>query len=247
MKKFTVCFLLLLAVVISSQEAYSYGQFSNVEDPNYMPQVIQFQKWKNLPVKFKVDGGSLGSEDGVKMVKSAIATWNNVPKAKQVCDEPEIDKVDYTLDNIGTAFANGFDPQHNETADNTPEIVFDADGSIIAAFVGDAEGTLGIGLSVYNTDTGEIIDALLLINGSYPSSAGADLQATIVHEMGHILGLTHSTVGAQNSSVDEAIGFEPIDPEYVPTMWYNSINPNDAYGRTLALDDMLGLINIYPE
>lgn len=85
-----------------------------------------------------------------------------------------------------------------------------------------------------DTATGSIIEADVAINSRYPfSTNGAantyDLESTIVHEVGHLLGLDHS--GVVGATMQPRQGQNYTDPAF--TM------------RTLSDDDIAGIRSIY--
>ncbi len=97
-----------------------------------------------------------------------------------------------------------------------------------------APGTLALTTTVYRRSTGEILDADIDLNGrdyawtdaDDPALADTDLENTLTHELGHLLGLAH---------VD--------DPE--ATMYARS-ESGELAKRDLAEDDVAGLCFIYP-
>ncbi len=98
---------------------------------------------------------------------------------------------------------------------------------------------------IYNTETGEILDAGIRMNGEHfrweiiekPTSdvQRVDIQNVMTHEAGHFLGLDHTLHGTYQGSyrADRA------------TMWRTNY-PNDTSRRELDDDDILGLQAIYP-
>ena len=129
---------------------------------------------------------------------------------------------------------------HNEKKIN--DIVFDEDGSILADI--GLPGVLGLGLTTFNTATGQIIDITIIINGSIPSSAAADLLATVIHEMGHTWGFAHIPIGGINTT-NSVSGFDRISPAGIPTMYPFAIPQDDRFGRSLESDDHGSALLLY--
>jgi hypothetical protein len=120
-------------------------------------------------------------------------------------------------------------------------VVVDADGSILRSFGLDPADVNGFGESAGVIDHGEavITDMYLLINGSRNDY---DRQATEIHELGHTLGLGHSSVGwpiGKDGSLDPPLSAE------VPTMHPFAIVTTDR--QTLEPDDVASLSELYPE
>ncbi len=86
---------------------------------------------------------------------------------------------------------------------------------------------------------GTILDADIMLNKNFPewSVTGEygkyDLQAVLVHEIGHFIGLCHSCV--RETFISQAIMFP-----------YAAPNPDGLEQRTLAQDDIAGVSSYYP-
>ncbi|MEZ4336652.1 MAG: matrixin family metalloprotease [Sandaracinaceae bacterium] len=95
--------------------------------------------------------------------------------------------------------------------------------------------TIALTTLVYRRSTGEIEDADIDLNGVHhiftdtddPALARTDIENTLTHELGHLIGLAHVP-----------------DPE--ATMYAMSL-PGDLDKRTLSADDRDGLCWVYPE
>ncbi|AKF04733.1 hypothetical protein DB32_001882 [Sandaracinus amylolyticus] len=94
--------------------------------------------------------------------------------------------------------------------------------------------TLAITTLVYRRSTGEILDADIDLNAldhswsvaAVPSLETTDLENTITHEVGHLLGFAHV-----------------VDPD--ATMFASS-DPGDVVKRDLATDDVTAVCEVYP-
>jgi hypothetical protein len=94
--------------------------------------------------------------------------------------------------------------------------------------------TLAITTQVYRRASGQIIDADIDLNGVHfywtdtdaPGEAYTDVENTMTHELGHLLGLAH--VFDESSTM------------------YGTSDPGDLEKRSLAEDDAAGLCFVYP-
>jgi hypothetical protein len=189
------------------------------------------QHWATLPIALTVDGGptNLLSE-----INTAITAWNAVPTAKDPWSTATLAGVDFTKDNFGTAWGN-------LDGDGKQEVVVDEDGSILRSFGLAPASVNGFGESGGTIDHGEAVinDMYLLINGS---RTNFDRQATEVHELGHTLGLAHSSVGF---AVGKNGALAAESESQVPTMHPFAISTTDR--RTLEADDVASLSELYPD
>ncbi|OGR04330.1 MAG: hypothetical protein A2284_16965 [Deltaproteobacteria bacterium RIFOXYA12_FULL_61_11] len=106
------------------------------------------------------------------------------------------------------------------------------------------EGALAVTISSFDFSKGRIVDSDIHFNGEYfdwalvddPSEQGAvDLASIATHEIGHFLGLEHSSEdpGERNVVLRDA------------AMYYSS-RPGDISQRELNDDDRKGVTHIYP-
>jgi hypothetical protein len=96
-----------------------------------------------------------------------------------------------------------------------------------------AENAIGLTTTRFDTETGDLWDADIELNGESSFSVGDpgegyDLLSVLTHEGGHFLGLSHS-------------------PDELATMYaYYSATTAGANLRTLGDDDIAGICSIYP-
>jgi MYXO-CTERM domain-containing protein len=122
-------------------------------------------------------------------------------------------------------------PQYNQTNPNANVVMFRDDGWDKEY---DAFNTLALTTLSYNTETAEIYDADIEIDSAEwnfvvadtVTAEEVDLRAVITHEVGHFLGLSHSS-------------------EPGATMWAHYVG-GETQQRTLHPDDIEGICDIYP-
>ncbi len=187
-------------------------------------------KWRSFPVNFVVDNDSTTFQT---QVQTAFTTWNSVATAKDILGARTNSTVDLRGSNFMVAWGN-------LTGDGQQELVFDADGTALQAAGLDPASTNGYGPSRTEAD-GTISDAYFIVNGM---RTNFDRASTIVHELGHIQGLAHSSVGMHNSSSFPSEALSRINVNSVPTM---HPFPAGSARQTLEADDIASLSELYPE
>lgn len=195
-----------------------------------------FLKWRDVPVNLSLDPGTLGGVDGRNIIEEACDAWNNVPTAVRLCGNFSILSEDITVENYESLIS---------TDEGDIDVIFDETGEILEDLGLSPSSTLGVASVTSNGANGEIQNVLLVLNGSLQSNSASDLLSTTIHEMGHGWGLAHIPIGGINSA-SLTPGLERIDPIGIPTMYPFSIPTNDALGRTLELDDRIGISVRYP-
>lgn len=199
---------------------FGYGQFDAVLDG-------LASKWHALPVPVVVDGGTLyGENNGLALVQQAVDVWNAVDGVPQLLVRPlAVNADDFTLANFAAW----------DVADGSIRVVFDESGEILSAIGLDpAGGVLGLGSTTADVSSGAALGGVVLINGHDSVGGAADLLGTLVHELGHVLGLTHTPVGFG--------GLGPLPDSERPTMYPFATGFD---GATLEPDDEAGIRAIY--
>lgn len=188
-------------------------------------------KWPALPVNFIVDNGPT---DILPEIQTAFDTWNAVPTAQNVLGAATRATVDFTGANFGTAWGIDGDGRH--------EIVLDEDGSALRRFGIDPALMEKTAFSPIVSNNGIITDAFVVINGT---RSDFDRPSAELHELGHVQGLSHSSVGIYNSASFPSDALDPVNVASVPTMHPFAVGGTAR--RTLEPDDMAGLSELYPE
>ena len=225
--RYSLIIILFVTVFFTNHNSFSYHILNSPSGNSFV-----FDFLPSMPVDFVVDGGTLGGGNGLPIVQDACDEWNGLPNIGDFCGNLVQSGTDITSANFGTEIS---------LSDGINDIVFDEDGSILAGL--GAAGALGIGLTATNS-SGAITDILIIVNGSITSSPFADLQATLIHEMGHTWGLAHTPIGGINT-VSGTAGLDPIAPIAIPTMYPFNIPSNDEFGRTLEIDDLASALLLY--
>ena len=218
----------LLALTAAPASAYQYLSDDEGPPPSH---------WLQLPLPLTIDNGPT---DVSGEIAEATATWNNVTTAKNPWGtltkavDGAGNPVDFTNTNFETAWGT-------LSGDGKYEVIFDETGNALRTLLLDPASVNGFGQTDTIVDVGHSVidDMYLMINGS---RAGFDRRSTEVHELGHTLGLAHSTVGF---SVDKDGALDAELESQVPTMHPFSITGTER--RSLEADDIAALSELYPE
>jgi Matrixin len=136
------------------------------------------------------------------------------------------------------------------TTPSAPFVFFDDKSTF--GFLSDPElegtGILGATLQVINVFTGEIVEADTFFSTFYVWSVNPagepdtfDFVSVATHEIGHFCGLDHSHVG-----VVETTQFRRRPVAGSAIMFPYSFGPGTVTGRTLTVDDEVGISLLYP-
>ncbi len=185
------------------------------------PSRALFWRYRTVVVRPAYDTSDDVPAESVRVALArAIATWN---LAAEPCSDFRLEDRGYP-----TGFATNMTGGPH---DGENRIVFREDG-----WPEDMPfGTLAVTTVVYRRLSGELLDADIDLNAvehtwtdtDDPARAETDVQNTLTHELGHLLGLAHAT-------------------DTDATMYAESA-PGDLDKRSLAQDDVDGLCFVYPD
>ena len=245
------CLAVLLAVQVAGMmPVYAGGPLFVTGPSATIPG--QPYHWNLNPITYKTDQGGLGNQTNVQandMVSASLQVWHGVGTA--VLNFQYAGPLDYdvTANNVLTfqdAIGNCA-----STVQPTNSMVYDIDGSIMAALGMDNNSVIGFSGAVCTDDTaglytrgwsvlnGRFIDGQP--NSSTHTSVTLDTyKAALIHEFGHLLGLDHSQINLNclteaPCSADDLAG--------VPTMFPVLL---DASQATLRTDDKAAVSLLYP-
>ncbi len=171
-------------------------------------------KWNRPKVAFKLnEGGSddMGFEATRRAIKASFDQWNLEHG------------TDIELSFEGTT--TDTEPGFNRSGENTNLVVFEEDNWPFE------QSALAVTLTTFNTRTGELLDADIIVNGQHYTwgngveEADHDLANSLTHEVGHFVGLDHS--------------------HQLEATMYPSAHPGELKKRDLSDDDTAGLFALY--
>lgn len=222
--------LLVLIHVFGAISVSAYHFFYIQSGSSYL-----VARWTTLSVPVVVDNGPT---DVFASAQTAVNTWNNVSTARNVFGTLTRASGDFTAANFETAWGI--------MGDGKVEIVIDEDGSIIRQVLREDPGSLNGKAAPFIevvSAQGVISDGFVVVNFS---RSGFDRLSTLIHELGHLQGLAHSSVGMHNSGTFATEALDRININSVPTMHPFSIGAT-TIRQTLEPDDVAALSELYPE
>jgi hypothetical protein len=218
--------------------------------------------WADGIVNYYTDRGDLGralvNADADAFVADAFSRWTSIPTAGITATRAGQLAEDVT--GAGLLASGGLPPDVLPTAINQPvAVVYDADGSITEALVGQgasdpslcaSNGVFG-GIDSIGADA-HFVHALIILNGNCAQTAGQlpDLKYHLVRMIGQILGLDWSQANLNvvthvpPLTVADLTGFpvmHAVDSSGCPECYGASVDPAQP-----KADDQAALSRLYP-
>ena len=251
-------FIVIIAFLCVSLPVFAAGPMINIVDDSGDVRIDEPPTWDNSEaISYHPESGSCGPFSNAEMISkfaTDLSVWSS------------IDTVDISFSGVTDIVGSLDDTNYEDylyvgstTASNAEDeinpVVFDDDGSIVAAIFGDGNKYSVLGFASVNSYSadGVIIDGQAVINckclADHPDGACEvldlviedtedDLDFTIVHEMGHFLNLGHSNVNSDLFVLEENVeGDMPIMFPIASGM--TTITPHP--------DDELALTMLYPK
>lgn len=222
----------MLLLLLAPGRSDAYHLFYVANGAGFVP-----VRWQTTGIVFTADIDGPVGEDFTALGTTALNTWDGIADALDVYGTPVTSAVDFTGANYSTAWGN-------LTGDGKYQLVYDADGSALMQLGLDPASINGYGPSRQRlvSGAGVIDDAFFIVNGT---RADFDLLSTMVHELGHILGIAHSSVGMHNSSSPDT-ALDKVTLDSVPTMHPFSLPTGNIARRTPEPDDAAAMRELYP-
>ncbi|MFQ5741306.1 MAG: hypothetical protein ACE5JX_20095 [Acidobacteriota bacterium] len=207
------------------------------------------------PINFIVDKGPLrsgpnpvSSEEGAQIVRDSFGVWGMLadsqvtPVATAALSFEDRGFLDVDVDSGNSSqFLNQIFPGGNP-------VIFDADGKIIDVVLGPMSSNTVLGFaSGLDTDLDGVLDyGVAVLNGLRASTApNSQFRSTVIHELGHMLGLDHTQAGA--AAFHQCRPGNPPEPcTTVPIMFPFSSSSSPFQVVEPQRDDQAWISWIYP-
>jgi len=193
--------------------------------------------WPSSEIAYQMDPGDLGPYSSSlvqQLIMLAFRDWTDAPHSNLKIIYGGLLPEDITDDNYNKYSGNYFNP-----------VIFDADGAIIDMLKGKgaSDSILGLSSPAHENGGATIINSEIILNGKYLSGRGGDVNrlfSTMLHEIGHFLGLDHSQLHPEF-----AFDADPANNIFLPVMF--PIETDDRISpMNLSQDDRMTIQMLFP-
>ncbi|MEW6239059.1 MAG: dockerin type I domain-containing protein [Candidatus Omnitrophota bacterium] len=188
---------------------------------------------------YQVDQGAMGplsNYQAINLIQTAFQKWSRVDTSTLAFDKAkDVLSEDVTSKNYNRIV--------NSLPSDANPIIFDDDGSIIDLLMGSGSKTNILGLTSTSINNSDIVKAQIVFNGYYferEHYSQTKIQATFLHEVGHVFGLDHSQYSRHLAQ--DGIGSN----DGTISVLYPTTTDDDSQRQELSFDDKIAVSNLYP-
>ncbi|UCF35633.1 MAG: hypothetical protein JSU96_12425 [Acidobacteriota bacterium] len=201
------------------------------------------------PVMFTIDQGPLGrlsNADAAKLVRDQTAKWTDVATSTIEFSDTGQLPVDVTGANWEDFFGVGEGQQYQFRPENP--VIFDTDGSITDDILGEGASDGVLGFAGIRSFKGPYFHSGWAVLNGIRAGNNAKFKHTVVHELGHFLGLDHTQNLQQNADEWQSFPCGEVNKfcsDIVPLM-YPFQMPRVAVSPGPLADDVAWISWLYP-